>query len=84
MLYDFLHDNGRIHSGSGWISGVSDWLNRARAGMLSRLTDRSLDREGEYINEINRLNDKLWLLNKEKMNAEQERDLLKAGKGLKP
>lgn len=66
------------------MESLSDWLNRARAGMLSRLTDRSLDREGEYINEINRLNDKLWLLNKEKMNAEQERDLLKAGKGLKP
>ncbi len=66
------------------MEALTDWMKRARAGMLSRLTDRTLDREGEYINEINRLNDKLWLLNKEKMNAEQERDLLKAGKGFKP
>jgi len=66
------------------VEALTDWTKRARAGMLSRLTDRTLDREGEYINEINRLNDKLWLLNQEKLNAEQERDLLKAGKGLKP
>ncbi|HNH72362.1 MAG TPA: hypothetical protein PLF23_01220, partial [Candidatus Obscuribacter sp.] len=51
------------------MEALTDWLKRARVGMLSRLTDRTLDREGEYINEINRLNDKLWLLNKEKMNA---------------
>lgn len=51
---------------------VNDWVKRAKAGLLRRLSDRSLDREAEMQKEIYELNDRLFKLNLEKGELEQE------------